>query len=84
MSTKNIMRAKMRIADIESSNEQQHIKLEAVGRSDAYPEDGSDENNTFSKFTPTANLNMTVTNPALAGKFNKGQEFYVDFREVKN
>jgi len=45
----------------------------------AYPEDGSDENNTFAKFTPNAEFRMTVQNSALIGRFQEGDEFYVDF-----
>ncbi|KAI93926.1 hypothetical protein T281_13805 [Rhodomicrobium udaipurense JA643] len=44
-----------------------------------YPEDGSDENNTYAKFTPQAELKITVANPELWGKFAVGDEFYVDF-----
>ena len=34
------------------------------------------------KWTPSASLKMTITNPALVGKFSEGQEFYVDFTAV--
>lgn len=47
-----------------------------------YPEDGSDENNTFAKFSPSVMFQMTVANPALLGKFAAGDEFYVDFSPV--
>ena len=41
--------------------------------------DGSDENNTYAKWTPTAELTMTVNNPALLGKIRPGEEYYLDF-----
>lgn len=44
-----------------------------------YPEDGSDEDNTFAKFSPSANLSINIANPDLFGKFNVGDKFYVDF-----
>lgn len=56
--------------------------MTAVCKSDSYPEDGSDENNTFAKFTPDATLRMNIQNPALHGKFEVDQEFYLDFTPV--
>lgn len=50
---------------------------------DDYDETGLDENNTFSTFTPSVELNMSVTNPALVGRFKRGQTFYVDFTEIE-
>ena len=44
-----------------------------------YPEDGSDENNTFAKFSPSAALEIHVANPDLWDKFKVGEEYYVDF-----
>lgn len=40
--------------------------------------DDVDEDNTFSKYTPSADFRMTVTNPALIGTFKPGQKYYVD------
>jgi hypothetical protein len=79
-----MMRAKMRVAAIGTHEGivQEDLTFTAVSKNEAYPEDGSDENNTFAKFTPMAELKMTVNNPALIGKFTVGQEFYVDFTPV--
>lgn len=44
-----------------------------------FDEDGNSEDNTFSKWTPTGDLTITVTNPNLIGKFKRGQKFYLDF-----
>ena len=71
------MRAKMKVTAVEPQ-----LKMSAVCKNDGYPADGSDENNTFAKWTPSAELVMSVTNPALAGKFEVGQEFYVDFTKA--
>lgn len=77
------MRAKLKITNVESCGENyENLTFSAVSKSDAYPEDGSDENNTFARWTPTAELKMTITNPDLIGKFVEGQEFYVDFTPV--
>ena len=77
------MRAKMQVFEVTEYPQNQRLILRAVGPKGNYPEDGSDENNTFARFTPCAALDMTITNPALAGKFREGQEFYVDFTEVE-
>ena len=78
------MRAKLKITQISIVGEaQEEIYFSAVSKSDGYPEDGSDENNTFAKWTPSADLKMSITNPELIGKFTEGQEFYVDFTPVK-
>ena len=54
------------------------LKMHAVAAS-KYPEDGSDEDNTFAKFSPGADLSINIANPALWGKFKVGQKYYVDF-----
>ena len=79
-----MMRAKLKVSNIEKCNEDyESLTFSAVSRSDGYPEDGSDENNTFAKWTPTAELKMSITNPMLIGKFSEGQEFYVDFTSAQ-
>jgi len=78
------MRAKMRINRIEKQGENyETLHLNAVARNSGYPEDGSDENNTFSKFTPVATLSISITNPALIGKFAEGEEYYLDFTKAE-
>lgn len=77
-----MMRAKMRVSGLGESTTCLSLQLTAVCKSDGYPIDGSDENNTFAKWTPMASVSMQVTNPALFGKFAIGQEFYVDFTPV--
>lgn len=44
--------------------------------------DGTPEDNTYSKYTPSADFRMTVTNPNLHGKFKPGMKFYVDLTEA--
>lgn len=52
--------------------------MRAVGKYGSYPENGSDEDNTYAKFTPSADFRMTVANPALFGAFKPEQVYYVD------
>jgi len=77
-----MMRAKLRVASVQPVGDCEDLLFSAVAKS-AYPEDGSDENNTFARYTPSAKLRMTIANPALIGKFSEGQEFYVDFTPVE-
>jgi hypothetical protein len=54
------------------------LTMHAVAAS-KYPEDGSDEDNTFAKFSPGANLSIHIANPALFGQFKVGDKYYADF-----
>lgn len=75
-----MMRAKMKVTQVvTNSPNSEQLKFSAVCKNDGYPSDGSDENNSFALWTPSADLSMSITNPALVGKFTVGQEFYVDF-----
>lgn len=79
------MRAKLQIGSIEQHKHesgevyQERLHFHGVSRSDVYPEDGSDEDNTYAKFSPSVSLDITIANPALIGKFKEGEKFYVDF-----
>lgn len=78
-----VMRAKLKIVSVVAGDGYEQLKLTAVYKDGAYPADGSDEDNSFAMWTPTANLEMTINNPALHGKFKAGKKFYVDFTEVE-
>lgn len=54
------------------------LQMHAVSAS-KYPADGSDEDNTFAKFSPGASLSINIANPALWDQFKVGDKFYVDF-----
>lgn len=77
------MRAKMLIRSVQHGEGCETLEIGAVCKNEGYDESGLDENNTFSKFTPTADLRMTITNPELLGEYDQGQEFYVDFLPVR-
>ena len=76
------MRAKMRVTSIVPNGNVETLNMCAVAKSELYPDDGSDENNTYAKFTPSASLSMDIANPDLVGTFKADQVFYVDFTEV--
>lgn len=74
------MRAKMKVHNvIPHGPSSETLQLSAVCPASGYPADGSDENNTFAKWTPNASLSIQITNPELVGKFPVGQSYYVDF-----
>ena len=75
------MRAKMELQTVERTRYGERLKFSAVAAK-GYPADGSDEDNTYAKFSPSADLTIHVANPALIGKFNPGETYYVDFTPV--
>ncbi len=77
------MRAKMRVDFVEKlADDSERLSFVGVAKADGYPEDGSDENNSFARWTPSAELKMTVQNPTLYGKFAVGDEYYLDFTKA--
>ena len=76
------MRAKFKITKVEQYEGSERLEMTAVAKSGSYPEDGSDEDNTYAKFSPSGSLMLTIANPALTGKFKPGQKFYLDFTEA--
>lgn len=77
------MRAKMQVNKVERFPANDRVTLNAVCRSTPYPEDGSDEDNTYAKFSPAGELSLTIANPALLGKIEPGQKFYLDFTKAE-
>lgn len=73
------MRAKMALTSVTRGQAYEILRFNAVAKSSGYPADGTDEDNTFAKFSPTATLEIHVANPALIGRFNPGEKYYVDF-----
>ncbi|ODA67697.1 hypothetical protein A7A08_01732 [Methyloligella halotolerans] len=74
-----VMRAKLVVKSVERVESGENIKMSAVSRDGSYPEDGSDEDNTFAKFSPSATFELFCANEALFGKLNPGDRYYVDF-----
>lgn len=73
------MRAKMRVTMVNRTTYCDEVHMEPVHKSDGYDESGLDEDNTFAKFTPAGELKLSVANPALFGKINPGEKYYLDF-----
>ena len=63
------------------SNPCQSIHLQAVV---AYEDKGnrSDENEQWSKWTPSGQIDISITNPDAFNQFKVGKEYHVDFNEV--
>jgi hypothetical protein len=83
------MRAKLVVTGVapgiyEGKTTNEVVSMRAVAKNDAYPEDGSDEDNTYAKFSPSANFEINIANPNLFGKFAAGQKFYVDFTPAES
>ncbi|MDD5150154.1 MAG: hypothetical protein PHC28_06670 [Flavobacterium sp.] len=78
------MKAKLKVVNLNKSADSETINFVGVSKSDGYDETGLDENNTFAKYTPCADLRIVVTNPALFNTFEIGQEYYLDFVLAKN
>lgn len=72
------MRAKLQVGTIERGNGYEKLTFHAVAAKQ-YQADGSDEDNTYAKYSPSATLVLQCNNPALHGQFNPGDKFYVDF-----
>lgn len=45
---------------------------------------GSEENKSFWKYTPSGEIQMTISNPNALAQFVVGQEYYVDFTIADN
>ena len=73
------MRAKMQVQKVERGVGIDRITCSAVCRSTPYPADGSDEDNTYAKFSPSGELTLSIANPNLIGKIEPGTKFYLDF-----
>lgn len=43
---------------------------------------GSEENKSFSLYTPSGKIEMHITNPNCIGFFVPGKEYYVEFKEA--
>ena len=79
----NTMRAKMKVQEVIRRDGHEQLKMLPVVKSGGYPADGTDEDNTFAKFSPSGCLDLTITNPALIGRFNPGDTYYVAFEKVE-
>ena len=75
------LRAKMRCTSVTSHDAgagqvNELVTLIAVSK------DGSEDNKTWAKFTPSGTLALTITNPEAQARMKPGREYYVDLEEV--
>lgn len=74
------IRAKMTVQSVQTFTASENVTLTAVcGK---YDEKGDSEDNTFARYTPSATLQMNISNPAINGQIKPGQTFYVDLTPV--
>lgn len=69
------IRAKFQCTSVEKFDVQEDVTLHPVVG-------GSNENKSFSKWTPSGSLLMTITNPTALGFFEVGKEYYLDITRV--
>lgn len=68
-----VIRAKVKVSEVTTP----YAGAEQVKGHAVY--DGSEENASYSKFTPAFDFNITITNPTAHGFFQAGKSYYVDF-----
>ena len=78
------IKAKMKCDDVQQlhtggSVETDKVFTERVKLSAVYSEDKASENYSFSNATPSASVEMTISNPDAIGAFEQGKEYYVEF-----
>jgi hypothetical protein len=67
-----MIRAKMQVQQVVKTLYSETVKLTAVCG-------GTPEDNSFSKATPCASMEMTIDNPDAQGKLVPGKNYYLDF-----
>jgi hypothetical protein len=82
------MRAKFQVSSVtpypaDGPVTQEVLTMSAVAKSDGYPADGSDDDNTYARWSPSGALTLAIANPKLFGKFAAGDKFYLDFTPAK-
>lgn len=74
-----VLRAKMRVQNVtRTMDEKGEVEQERVTLTAVYGPEGSD-NAQWSKWTPAASFDISISNPAAFGQLSRGHEFYVDF-----
>lgn len=78
-----VMKAKMKVSSVQRTEYGEELEMQPVYKSEGYGEDGLDEDNTYARFTPQGKVTLMITNPALLGKFNPGEKYYLEFTKVE-
>lgn len=58
------------------------LSMSPVCKNGPYPEDGTDEDNTYARWSPSGSLSLFVANPNLWGKYAVGTKHYLDFTQA--
>lgn len=69
------MRAKFQVYTVASFDGWEEVILRAVYS-------GTPEDNVFAKATPSGELKIQITNPAVIGILKPGKKYYLDFTEA--
>lgn len=69
--------AKFKVGQVNDFGEYRQVHLTPV-----YSPDPNSENYSWSKWTPSGKLEMTITNPAAFEQFAPGKTFLMTFNEV--
>jgi len=78
------LRCKVRVSEVlHSKNDKGETDQERVKLCAVYSNDPKNENARWSKWTPSANFELYISNPAAFGKLSNGHEFYIDFTPAK-
>jgi hypothetical protein len=72
----NSVLAKFKVGSVtDFGNNNHNVKLSPVTS-------GSKENESFSMYTPSGQIEMHITNPDCIGFFEAGSEYYVEFKKA--
>ena len=77
-----MMRAKFQVTAVVKQTASETVSMVPVTGNQPFGPNGENEDNTFARYSPSGSLELCISNPALAGKFTRGQKFYVDFMEA--
>ncbi len=80
----NVIRDKQNEDGSEGKVTAEQLAFRGVCKEDGpYGEDGLDVNNSFACFSPSIDLQMTISNPALFGQYHEGQAFNLGFSPIE-
>lgn len=76
------MVAKFEVRSVTTPHEGTEALYFAAVTEKPFDKEGYSDDNSFAKWSPTGDLKMTVTNPALHGKIQQGEKYYLHFTKA--
>lgn len=74
-----MIRAKFRCESVTPTYDNERVKIsEHIALRAVYSSDPASENYSWSKYTPSGMLTMTIDNPTAFNQVNVGDEYYID------